>query len=84
MRGIGGDTGGRWSFSFAALFSRIVMLGAERNWRRAGSLFGSKPSKLPPAAYQAGRQTDRQRERDRRTDSSSHALKYAKLGTHKN
>lgn len=64
MRGIGGDTGGRWSFSFAALFSRIVMLGAERNWRRAGSLFGSKPSKLPPAAYQAGRQTDRQRERE--------------------
>lgn len=64
MRGIGGDTGGRWSFSFAALFSRIVMLGAERNWRRAGSLFGSKPSKLPPAAYQAGRQTDRQTERE--------------------
>lgn len=30
----------------------------------------------------ADEQTDR--ERDRRTDSSSHALKYAKLGTHKN
>lgn len=65
------DTGGRWSCAFAGL-SVELSAGAQKvaSQQEAAGLeayFGIKPSKLPPAAYQAGRrageQTDGQADR---------------------